>query len=156
MRSSFWFSFSLIPYFRHCHFCTNDHIARMYSKISCNISSNCYGVRLQEIQPVWKFTYFFLLLNNIQMRHSHHENHLKRMPSLANSARNQPKHGFSLIFASLYFLYIMTRIDMQIIWLVSLRPCNNKGLRYVDRSILAMPPIRRGPFVDPTKIKLQF
>ena len=31
-----------------------------------------------------------------------------------------------------------------------------KGLSYVDRSILAMPPIRRGPFVDPTRIKLQF
>ena len=39
---------------------------------------------------------------------------------------------------------------------VNIHTREDKGLRYVDRSILAMPPIRRGPFVDPTKIKLQF
>ena len=30
------------------------------------------------------------------------------------------------------------------------------GIEYDKRSILATPPIRRGPFVDPTIIKLQF
>ena len=41
----------------HYHFCTNDHIARMYSKIACNISSGSYGVCVQVIQPSLKFTY---------------------------------------------------------------------------------------------------
>ena len=48
------------------------------------------------------------------------------MPSLANTARNQPKHGFSLIFAFVYFLDIVTRIDMQIIAIPSVTKNRHK------------------------------
>ena len=36
-------------------FLMNDCIAKKYTKIACNISSDRYGVRLREIQPFFKF-----------------------------------------------------------------------------------------------------
>ena len=42
---------------RHSLLCTNDYIARLYSKIAFNISSGSYGVHVQVIQPFLKFPY---------------------------------------------------------------------------------------------------
>ena len=37
--------------------CTNDYIARLYSKTVFNISSGSYVVHVQVIQPFMKFPY---------------------------------------------------------------------------------------------------
>ena len=81
MPSSFWLSFALILHSRafnlHCHFCTHDHIAIMYSKMANNISVDSYGACAQEIQPFLKFTYLFVLITYIKIRYLHNGNHLK-------------------------------------------------------------------------------
>ena len=41
----------------HCLLCTNDYIARLYSKIAFNNLSGSYGVYVQVIQPLLKFPY---------------------------------------------------------------------------------------------------
>ena len=41
----------------HSLLCTNDYIARSYSKIAFDISSGSYGVYVQVIQPFLKFPY---------------------------------------------------------------------------------------------------
>ena len=41
----------------HSPLCTNDYIARLYSKIAINISPGSYGVHVQVIQPFLKFPY---------------------------------------------------------------------------------------------------
>ena len=38
----------------------NDNMEKMSTKITCNISSGRYGVRLQGLQPFLKCSYFFL------------------------------------------------------------------------------------------------
>ena len=42
-----------------CHsiLCTNDYIARLYSKIAFNSSSGSYEIHVQVIHPVLKFPY---------------------------------------------------------------------------------------------------
>ena len=61
MWSSFWLRSSLMTNFFvfGCHslLCTNDYIARLYSKIDFNVSSGSYGVHVQVIQPFLKFPY---------------------------------------------------------------------------------------------------
>ena len=51
--------FRLKSSFSGSRFCVNGYIAKMYTKIACNISSGRYGVRLQVIQSFLKFPYFF-------------------------------------------------------------------------------------------------
>ena len=40
-----------IAFSLHYHFRTNHYIAKLYSKIACNISSGSFGVCVQVIQP---------------------------------------------------------------------------------------------------------
>ena len=80
-----------------CHslVCTNDYIARLYSKIGFNISSGSYGVHAQVIQPFLKFPYKFPLINYILTRHSHHDIHLKEChlwPTLKGISQNTAFH----------------------------------------------------------------
>ena len=58
-------------------FCVNDYIAKMYTKIVCNISSGRFDVDFQIIQPILKFPFLISLINNPQIRHLKQENHLK-------------------------------------------------------------------------------
>ena len=40
-----------------CRFCVNKYIAKIYTKIICNIFSGHFDVHLQVIQPILKFPY---------------------------------------------------------------------------------------------------
>ena len=46
----------------------NDYIAKMYTKIMCNISSGRFDVQLLVIQPILKFSFLNLLIKNLQIR----------------------------------------------------------------------------------------
>ena len=64
MRPSIWLKPTLVPFSlafsSHSRFCVNDYIAKMYTKIACNISSGRFDVRLQVMQPFLNFSCFFL------------------------------------------------------------------------------------------------
>ena len=55
----------------------NDYIAKMYTKIICNISSGRFDVHFQVIQPILKFPNLISLIKYPQIRHLKYENHLK-------------------------------------------------------------------------------
>ena len=48
----------------HSRFCCHDCIAKMYTKIICNISSGRFDVRLQVMQPFLKFLYLISLIKS--------------------------------------------------------------------------------------------
>ena len=55
----------------------NEYIAKIYTKIVCNIISGSFDVHLQVIQPILKFPYLISLIKYPQVRHLKSENHLK-------------------------------------------------------------------------------
>ena len=57
----------------------NDYMAKMYTKIICNISSGRFDVHLQVIQPILKFPFLISLIKYPQIRHLKAENHLKML-----------------------------------------------------------------------------
>ena len=69
MRLPFRLKSSLAPHSlafnAHSHFGMNYSIASLYRKITCNIFSVRYSVRVQLIQPFLKFLYLFSLIRYI-------------------------------------------------------------------------------------------
>ena len=77
----------------------NDYIAKMYTKIICNISSGRFDVHLQVIQQILKFplsnlTHKVPPNTSFEIRKS-----LKRMPSLAYTEIDHTKCSVSSMFA---------------------------------------------------------
>ena len=76
---SFWLkilidaTFSGIPLTES--FCVNEYIAKIHTKIICNIISGRFNVHLQVIQPILKFLYLISLIKYPQVRHLKYENH---------------------------------------------------------------------------------
>ena len=77
----------------------NKYIARIYTKIICNIFSGRFDVHLQVIQPILIFSIFNLThkvppSTSFEIRKS-----LKRMPSLAYTEMDQTKYRVLSMFA---------------------------------------------------------
>ena len=72
---------SLVLHFLAFHwqsrFCVNKYIAKIYTKIICNIFSGRFDVHLQVIKPILIFPYLISLIKYPQVRHLKKENHLK-------------------------------------------------------------------------------
>ena len=69
----------------------NVNIAKIYTKIICNIFSSRFDVHLQVIQPILK-TYIFNLVHKVTPSTSFEiRKSLKRMPSLAYTVMDQTK-----------------------------------------------------------------
>ena len=117
MRPSIWLKSTLVPFSlafsSHSRFCVNDYIAKMYTKIACNIYSCRFDVRLQVMQPFLNFSCFFLthkvpLITSFELRKS-----LKRMLSLAYTEMNQKETSLYInICIGMNFFDIYTHIDM--------------------------------------------
>ena len=115
MRLLFWLKSSFKPhslaFSSHSHFNVNNCIEQKYVKIACNIWSDHCGVRLQELQPFLKFSFFFfsqkvpLNTTSFDLRKS-----LKRIPSLAYIEINQTKQRFSSMFAFVCIFWTLLHI----------------------------------------------
>ena len=104
LRLSFWLKSSLMLLFLafhwQSHFCVNEYIAKIHTKIFCNIffwslrcsfASNKAGFE----NSIFNLTHKVPPSTSFEIRKS-----LKRMPSLANTEMDQTKYRISFMFAS--------------------------------------------------------
>ena len=77
----------------------NEYIAKINTKIICNIFSGRFDVHLQVKKPIFEIS-IFNLTHKVPLSMSFEiRKPLKRMPSLANSEIDQTKYHVSSMFA---------------------------------------------------------
>ena len=100
LRLPFWLKSSMKLHFLVFNwqrsFCLNEYIAKIYTKIICNIFSGRCDVHLQVIRPISIYQSHPLSTPNtsFEIRKS-----LKRMPCLAYTEMDQTKYRVSSMFA---------------------------------------------------------
>ena len=96
----------------------NEYIAKIYTKITCNIFSGRFDVHLQTFEiSVFDLTHKVLPSASFEIRKS-----LKRMPSLAYTEMDQKKiPRFIDVCIRMDYLDIVTHIYIYIIWLANFR-----------------------------------
>ena len=112
MRSPFGFKSSLVPlsqaFSSHSHFCVNDYIVKLYTKIAGNISSGRYGASNTAGFYFFHifFTYKVPLITSFESRKS-----FARMPSMAYTEVNQIRRCVTSMFTFVCIFDIFTHID---------------------------------------------
>ena len=110
-----------LVFIRQRRLCINEYIAKIYTKIICNIFSGRFDVHLQVVQSILKFPYLISSIKYPKYVIWNKKIAEKNAMSVIywNGSEKVPR--FIDVCIRVHYLDIVTRIYMYILWLANFR-----------------------------------